>query len=104
MEPGAVFSVRTSADPRAFYSALQATVRNLDPNLPIYGMRTLEQDLDRSLVTERMIASLSTAFGVIATLLAIIGLYGIMAFTVARRSREIGIRMALARSLGEWCG
>ena len=95
VQPGAVFYVRTRADPRAFYSALQGTVRNLDPNLPIYGMRTLEQDLDRSLVTERMIASLSTAFGVIATLLAIIGLYGIMAFTVAKRSREIGIRMAL---------
>jgi ABC-type antimicrobial peptide transport system permease subunit len=58
-------------------------------------MRTLDDQLNRTLVTERLVASLSAVFGVLATLLAIIGLYGVMAYTVARRSREIGIRMAL---------
>jgi len=58
-------------------------------------MRTLDQQVSNSLVTERMLAALSSIFGVLATLLAAIGLYGVMAFVVARRTREIGIRMAL---------
>ena len=58
-------------------------------------MRTLGEQISKSLLVERLIASLSTVFGFLATLLAIIGLYGVMAFTVARRTREIGIRMAL---------
>ena len=63
--------------------------------MPVYALRTLDDQLDRTLVTERLIASLSVVFGILATLLAVIGLYGVMAYTVARRSREIGIRMAL---------
>jgi ABC-type antimicrobial peptide transport system permease subunit len=70
-------------------------VRDIDPNMPVFGMRTLDDQLDQTLVTERLIASLSVVFGILATLLAVIGLYGVMAYTVARRSREIGIRMAL---------
>jgi len=67
----------------------------MDSNIPIYAMRTTEEQISNSLSTERLIASLSAVFGFLATLLATIGLYGVMAYTVARRTREIGIRMAL---------
>ncbi len=75
-------------------------MHELEPNLPITYMMTLDRQLDDSLVTERMIAALSVVFGLLATLLAIIGLYGVMAYVVARRAREIGIRVALGASHG----
>src|SRR2546429_9010164 len=67
----------------------------MDSNLPIYGIRTMDEQVENSLLIERLIAGLSSIFGVLATLLAMVGLYGVLAYTVIRRTREIGIRIAL---------
>ena len=92
---GMTVYVRTTLGADQFFGAVRGKVREMDSNLPLYSMRTLENQISKSLLVERLIASLSTVFGFLAALLAIIGLYGVMAFTVARRTREIGIRMAL---------
>ena len=70
-------------------------VRRRDAALPIYNVTTMDRTIDDAVLTERMLAVLSAAFGVLATLLAAVGLYGLMSYTVARRTREIGIRIAL---------
>ena len=66
----------------------------MDATLPMYDVRTVEQQVARSLANERFVASLSSVLGVLATLLAMVGLYGVMSYTVARRTREIAIRVA----------
>jgi len=99
-EFGVTAYVLMQGDPRSAFNTIRSVVSEMDPTLPITNMKTMDHQADESLVTERMIASLSSIFGVLATSLVLIGLYGVMAFMVARRSREIGIRMALGAMAG----
>jgi predicted permease len=89
------FDIRASSDSRALYGTLRSIMASLDPSLPVMKMKTLDTQLDEVLNTERLIASLSVVFGVVATALAALGLYGVVAFSVASRTKEIGVRMAL---------
>ena len=90
----AVVYVRTRAG-ASLFPALRDAVRRIDPNVPTIAERTLEEQIDRNLATERLLATLAMLFGMIAALLAAVGLYGIIAFTVTGRRKEIGLRLAL---------
>jgi putative ABC transport system permease protein len=92
---GFAFYVRTLMSSNAVMNVLRQKIHDLDPKLVAANLRTMDSQLDDTLTTERVIARLACSFGVIATLLAAIGLYGVLAYVTARRTREIGIRMAV---------
>ncbi len=92
---GSNFYVRFRGTPESAFRSIRAILSNADPTLPISYFRTLDEQIDRSLNTERMLAVLSSSFGTLALLLSLVGLCGVMSFVVNQRTREIGIRLAL---------
>jgi predicted permease len=95
---GVTFAVRTAGDAAAEAPAVLHAVAQIDGRLSLSGMKTLNDQMDDSLLQERLVASLAGLFGILAVVLASVGLYGVMAYTVSRKTNEIGIRMALGSS------
>lgn len=94
------FYVRTTQHPVTMATTLRQVVARHDATLPLYALRTLSEQIDESIFNDRLLAALSAVFGLLAALLAVIGIYGVMSYTVAQRTQEIGIRLALGAQPG----